>query len=71
MKQVKRYHHMERNMDTDDPRITKLNKTAQAISLGDMRLLRDRVIMKWKDINRSYQGPLLGDTLLHLVCREG
>lgn len=71
MKQVKEYHQMEGNIDMDDPRVTKLNRTAQAISLGNMRLLRDRVILKWKDINRSYEGPLLGDTLLHMVCREG
>lgn len=62
---------MEAKVDTDDPVMVKLNKTPLQVSLGDMRLLRETVIMKWKDINRSYQGPLLGDTLLHRVCREG
>ena len=69
--QVKRHHRMETNMNSDDLVIAKLNKTPLAISLGDMRLLRETVMMKWKDINRSYEGPFLGDTLLHLVCREG
>lgn len=62
---------MEANVETDDPVMAKLNITPLGISMGDMRLLRETVIMKWKDINRSYQGPLLGDTLLHRVCREG
>lgn len=62
---------MEAKATMDDPVLAKLNKTPLGVSLGDMRLLRETVIMKWKDINRSYQGPLLGDTLLHRVCREG
>ena len=62
---------MEAKVDTADQVMEKLNRTALRISMGDMRLLRETVIMKWKDINRSYQGPLLGDTLLHRVCREG
>lgn len=62
---------MEAKVDTVDQVMEKLNQTPLKISLGDMRLLRETVIMKWKDINRSYQGPLLGDTMLHRVCREG
>lgn len=62
---------MEAKVSQDDPILAKLNKVPLQISLGDMRLLRETVIMKWKDINRSYQGPLLGDTILHCVCREG
>ncbi|CAM9167516.1 unnamed protein product [Scytosiphon promiscuus] len=71
MLQIKRYHQMEAKVSQDDPILAKLNKVPLQISLGDMRLLRETVIMKWKDINRSYQGPLLGDTILHRVCREG
>lgn len=62
---------MEAKVDTGDQVMEKLNQTPLKISLGDMRLLRETVIMKWRDINRSYQGPLLGDTMLHRVCREG
>lgn len=69
--QIKKYHQMEAKITQDDPILAKLNKVPIQISLGDMRLLRETVIMKWKDINRSYQGPLLGDTVLHRVCREG
>lgn len=69
--QIKKYHQMEAKVTQDDPILAKLNKVPIQISLGDMRLLRETVIMKWKDINRSYQGPLLGDTVLHRVCREG
>lgn len=69
--QIKRYHQMQANVETDDLVIGKLNKAPLEISLGNMRVLRDTVIMRWKDINRSYQGPLLGDTVLHRVCREG
>eukprot|EP00903_Cladosiphon_okamuranus_P017459 g16081.t1 len=71
MLQIKKYHQMEAKITQDDPILEKLNKVPIQISLGDMRLLRETVIMKWKDINRSYQGPLLGDTVLHRVCREG
>lgn len=71
MLQIKKYHQMEAKVTQDDPILAKLNKVPIQISLGDMRLLRETVIMKWKDINRSYQGPLLGDTVLHRVCREG
>lgn len=69
--QIKKYHQMEAKITVEDPILAKLNKVPTQISLGDMRLLRETVIMKWKDINRSYQGPLLGDTVLHRVCREG
>lgn len=69
--QLKKYHQAEDNSTTDDPVMAKMNARPLQISLGDMRLLRETVIMKWRDINRSYQGPLLGDTLLHCVCREG
>ncbi|CAM9698882.1 unnamed protein product [Discosporangium mesarthrocarpum] len=72
LNQVKRYYKTEGKAEDMDDQITaKLNKIPIGISLGDMKLLRQTVIMKWKDINRSYQGPLLGDTLLHRVCREG
>eukprot|EP00752_Nemacystus_decipiens_P013475 g11934.t1 len=71
MLQIKKYHQMEAKITQEDPILAKLNKVPIKISLGDMRLLRETVIMKWKDINRSYQGPLLGDTVLHRVCREG
>ncbi|CAM9881832.1 unnamed protein product, partial [Phaeothamnion confervicola] len=37
-----------------------------------MRRLREAVTLKWRDINRAYPGaPYYGDTLLHVVCREG
>lgn len=62
---------METKVESIDPVMEKLNTTPLGVSMGDIRLLRETVIMKWKDINRSYQGPLLGDTLLHRVCREG
>ncbi|CAN0080564.1 unnamed protein product [Ectocarpus sp. 4 AP-2014] len=71
MLQIKKYHQMEAKVSQDDPILAKMNKIPLQISLGDMRLLRETVIMKWKDINRSYQGPLLGETVLHRVCREG
>lgn len=62
---------MQDKVEIDDPIVAKLNKKPLEISLGNMRTLRDTVIMRWKDINRSYQGPLLGDTILHTICREG
>lgn len=62
---------METKVESDDPVMSKLNRAPLEISLGNMRVLRDTVILKWKDINRSYQGPLLGDTVLHRICREG
>lgn len=62
---------MEGKGEIEDPIMKKLNKAPLEISLGNMRVLRDTVILRWKDINRSYQGPLQGDTVLHRVCREG
>lgn len=63
---------MEAKGETDeDPIMARLNKPPRDIALGNMRVLRDTVILRWKDINRSYQGSLLGDTVLHTICREG
>lgn len=62
---------MEVEVTGDDPIMAKLNKAPQEIALGDMRAMRNLVILRWKDINRTYGGSLLGDTVLHTICREG
>ena len=54
-----------------DPIIERTNQRARLVALGDFRQLRDRVIQEWSGINRFYGGSMQGDTLLHIVCREG
>jgi hypothetical protein len=66
--QVKQYYHEN---DKAAPPITdavieRANATAMLVAQGDMRKLRELVIQKWKDINRSYQ--VLQHTSLHIYC---
>ncbi|KAG5182553.1 ankyrin repeat-containing domain protein [Tribonema minus] len=59
------------NLVTADPLVERANRNPAAVAGGDMRKLRECVIQRWKDVNRPYQGVFGGDTLLHVVCREG
>ncbi|CAM9750068.1 unnamed protein product [Chrysoparadoxa australica] len=73
MFQVAKYWKMEDKDDPtkNDPILAKLQKGPKLVSLGDFRQFKVMIIQKWKEINKSYQGALMGDTLLHIVCREG
>ncbi len=56
-----------------DPKLknSKFAKLAEAILMGNMRELRNQVIINYKTINRHYKEPYLQNTLLHFVCQEG
>mmetsp|Transcript_24607 Transcript_24607/g.46233 ORF Transcript_24607/g.46233 Transcript_24607/m.46233 type:complete len:473 (+) Transcript_24607:180-1598(+) len=54
-----------------DPRAARANKTADAVANGNMRCMREQVIGHFTTINRPYTAHWEGDTLLHIVCREG
>jgi hypothetical protein len=55
--QVKQYYHENEKAapPITDAVIERANATAMLVAQGDMRKLRELVIQKWKDINRSYQ----------------
>lgn len=52
-------------------RDAKLLKIADAVAAGSMRELRSQVTGEFVTINRRYREHWFGDTLLHIVCREG
>jgi ankyrin repeat protein len=52
-------------------RESKMVKAARAIQAGDMHAVREAVVVNYKNINRQYIETHGGDTLLHMVCREG
>lgn len=52
-------------------RESKMVKAARAIQGGDMRVLREQIVINFKNINRKFLETHGGDTLLHMVCREG
>jgi len=54
-----------------DPRTMRQAKIAEEIACGNMRTMREQVIGHFSTINRKYQGGWGGDSLLHIVCREG
>ena len=54
-----------------DPRAARANKVADAVANGNMRVMREQVIGHFTTINRPYTAHWEGDTLLHIVCREG
>lgn len=54
-----------------DPRSAKEAKIAEACAEGDMRILRSEVISHFSRINKHFGGGWKGDTLLHIVAREG
>ncbi len=54
-----------------DPRAARANKIADSVACGNMRTMREQVIGHFTTINRPFSGHWEGDTLLHIVCREG
>ena len=54
-----------------DPRAARANLTADSVACGNMRTMREQVISHFTTINRPYTGHWEGDTLLHIICREG
>ena len=54
-----------------DPRAARSNKIADNAAMGNMRTVREQVIGHFTIINRPYTAHWEGDTLLHIVCREG
>lgn len=54
-----------------DPRAARANLVADSVACGNMRTMREQVIGHFTTINRPYTGHWEGDTLLHIVCREG
>jgi len=63
----------QRSTDTTkmDPRAARANVVADSVACGNMRTVREQVIGHFATINRPYTGHWEGDTLLHIVCREG
>lgn len=54
-----------------DPRTMKEAKIAEAVAGGNMRALRTEIITHFSRINKHYVGGWNGDTLMHIICREG
>lgn len=50
---------------------SKFTKAADAILAGNMRELRNQIILNFKAINRKYKDPHNDNSLVHFVCREG
>lgn len=50
---------------------TEFSKIADSVLHGNMKELRNQVVVYFKTINRKYMDHHLGNTLLHMVCQEG
>jgi len=59
------------NWEKADVRNQRVMKVADAIACGDFKELRDQVIQNFPKINKHHPEGWLGDTLLHICCREG
>lgn len=51
--------------------LVEFAKIAEAVVCGNMRELRNQVIINFKTINRQYKEPYHDNTILHFVCQEG
>ncbi len=52
-------------------RETKFTKIAKAVLAGNMKVLKNEVIVNFATINRKYKDQYLGNCLIHFVCQEG
>eukprot|EP01038_Epipyxis_sp_PR26KG_P015116 gene15116-20337_t len=52
-------------------KVSKFGKIAEAILQGNMKELRNQVVVYFQSINRNYKDQYVGNTLLHFACQEG
>mmetsp|Transcript_19406 Transcript_19406/g.43250 ORF Transcript_19406/g.43250 Transcript_19406/m.43250 type:complete len:461 (-) Transcript_19406:111-1493(-) len=52
-------------------RNSKFSKTADSILGGNLKELRNQVVVYFKTINRHYADHHMNNTLMHMICQEG
>eukprot|EP01036_Dinobryon_divergens_P030701 gene30701-39985_t len=61
----------ERKAKHASVRPSKFSKLADTILHGNMKELRNQVIVHWPNINRKYKDHHFDNSLLHMACQEG